>query len=124
MVLDDGMSWLGTASQDPNALFGKVFDKGLWNHSDNYIGVAGVDFDDWDFGLESTSTEIIQERTKKEKRTLIGLTARHRIIIASSMHSMYRGVIHVAPVPGLMSFLFPQFMDVVREEWDRSRLNN
>ncbi len=124
VVLDDGMSWLGTASQDPNALFGKVFDKGLWNHSDNYIGVAGVDFDDWDFGLESTSTEIIQERTKKEKRTLIGLTARHRIIIASSMHSMYRGVIHVAPVPGLMSFLFPQFMDVVREEWDRSRLNN
>jgi hypothetical protein len=122
VILDDGMSWLGTAHYDPNGQLGKVFDKGIWNQSDNHAGLAGVGYDDWDFSGGRKSQQ--QEGTEQEKRKLIGLTARHRIIIASSMHSKYREVSYSAPVPGLLSFFFPQFADVVREEWDRSRIQN
>ena len=55
---------------------------------------------------------------------LIGLSARHRILLAPTLHASYRGAHYPAPVPALLSFLVPQFSDAVREEWDRSRIYN
>jgi len=155
VVLDDGMSWLGTAYYDPNGQIGKVFEMGVWSKSDHHAGLAGVGYDSWDFSLEvkadgslvqsptssstpssqqkeiSTSSSSSQgattveeeENNNDKKANLVGLTARHKILIASSLHSKYRDVTYPAPVPGLLSFLIPQFADVVREEWDRSRIH-
>jgi hypothetical protein len=119
VILDDGMSWLGTANYDPNGQFGKAFDKGMWNQSDNHAGsdIIGT----WDFGTDVSNILQLDLDIDEKKQILIGLTARHRIIIASSLHSTYRNVTYSAPVPGLLSFLIPQFSDVVKEEWDRSR---
>lgn len=33
-------------------------------------------------------------------------------------------MIHTAPVPSLLSFISPQYTVAVKEEWDRSRINN
>jgi hypothetical protein len=117
VVLDDGMSWLGTAHYDPNGQLGKVFDMGIWSKSDNHCGLAGFGDDKWDFSVDTNEgcTSGVAPR--------IGLTVRHKILIAKSMHSKYRGVVYPAPAPGLLSFLIPQFADVVREEWDRSRIH-
>jgi len=122
VVLDDGMSWLGVSHFDPNGKLGKVFDKGIWNQSDNHAGSAGSRLNNWDFSIDTHSQQIKEKIESKEKRILIGLTARHRIIISNSMHTRYRGILYSSPVPGLLSFFFPQFGDVVREEWDRSRI--
>lgn len=44
VVLDEGMTWLGAVYHDPNGQLGKVFDKGIWNQSDNDAGMlAGFD---------------------------------------------------------------------------------
>ena len=124
VILDDGMSWLGTANYDPNGKLGKVFDKGIWNQSDNHAGLAGVGYNKWDFSADANTLLKAEDETGQKKHTLVGLTARHRIIIASSLHSKYRGVTYSSPVPGLLSFFFPQFTDVVKEEWDRSRIQS
>ena len=71
--------------------------------------------------LQDKNTNTASNSNKKTG--LIGLTARHKIIIASSLHSKYRDAVYPTPVPGLLSFLIPQLADVVREEWDRSRIH-
>lgn len=129
VVLDDGMSWLGTAHFDPNGQIGKVFDMAMWNKSDNHAGLAGVKDEKWNFALDVSPDGIIDTSTKSNdsiesaSSSLTGLTARRRILVASSLHSRYREVTYSAPVPALLSFLLPQFTDVVREEWDRSRIH-
>ena len=131
VVLDDGMSWLGTAHFDPNGQLGKAFDMAMWSKSDNHAGLAGVRNEKWDFSLDVAPDGTIIKPIASESTagsqlvscSLVGLTARHRVLIASSMHSTYRDVLYSAPVPALLSFLLPQFADVVREEWDRSRIH-
>ena len=41
VVLDDGMSWLGTAHNDPNGKIGRAWDA-LWSKSDGWAGLAGL----------------------------------------------------------------------------------
>ena len=125
VVLDDGMCWLGAANYDTNGQLGKVFDKGVWNQSDHHAGLAGVRNVDWDFSADVSKPKTSDDRDDEDeskKQILLGLTARYKIIVASSLHSKYRDVIYPAPVPGMLSFFFPQFADVVKEEWDRSRI--
>ena len=84
-----------------------------------------------------SSTSVDRKKKKKKKLTKskatlslssvpshIGLTSRHRILLASTLTSTYRGSIYPTPVPTLLSFLIPPFSEVTREEWDRSRVYN
>jgi len=84
---------------------------------------------------QSRKTMLSLKTTKNDSKTkapatatmmggLLGLTTRHRILLCSSMCASYRGHTYPAPVPSLLSFLCPQFSDVTREEWDRSRIFN
>ena len=41
VVLDDGMSWLGTAHNDPNGKIGRAWDA-VWSKSDGWAGLAGL----------------------------------------------------------------------------------
>jgi hypothetical protein len=41
VLLDDGMSWLGTAYHDPNGKIGRAWDC-IWSKSDNEAGLAGL----------------------------------------------------------------------------------
>ena len=52
----------------------------------------------------------------------MGLAARHRVLTCPSMSAAYKGTLYPAPVPSLIQFVCPQYMDVTREEWDRSRI--
>jgi len=141
VVLDDGMSWLGCSHSDPHGKIGKVWNSGLWNNFDFGSGRAGVAVDggqistSWDFSKDAVGLDAgdkpkissssvsgsVGERNSRGKLP-IGLTARHRILLASSMHAQYRGQIYKAPVLGLLSFLAPQFAEAVRDDWERSRL--
>ncbi len=131
VVLDDGMSWLGTAHYDPNGQIGKVFDIALWNKSDNYAGTAWVEDETWNFALNvcadgrllTDTNKESNDRSKSISTTVTGLTARRRILVASSLHSRHRDVTYSAPASSILSFLLPQFTEVVREEWDRSRIH-
>jgi len=143
VVFDDGMSWLGCASYDPNGKFGKVWDSGVWSNSDGGAGLGGVGVGGWDFRKDDGGIDDEKKKSsngglstgKKDNagltgdgnssgKLLIGLTARHRILLASSMHAEFRGQIYKAPVQGLLSYLMPQFIDAVRDEWERSRVHN
>ena len=129
VVLDDGMSWLGAAHSDPNGKFGKAFHKMMWSKSDDHGGLAGVQDDQWNFALDIALDDKgkVTFNSNNEDNLLpkprIGLTARHRILVASALHSKYREVIYSTPVPALLSFLLPQFTEVVKEEFDRSRIH-
>jgi hypothetical protein len=106
VVMDDGMSWLGCAHYDPQGDLGKVWNSAIWSN-------------------KSTQASNKKEGESKEESKLhIGLTARHRILVASCMHAKYRGQVYKAPVPGLLTFLTPQFTDVIREDWERCKLYN
>lgn len=113
-LLDEGLSWLSSAYADPNGSIATLWGGGVWSSSDQHIGLAGTSHQDWDFCRSSPEESV--------KDACIGLTARHRIITAPAMTMQHRDTLHLAPVAGLMSFLLPQFADVVREEWDRSRI--
>ncbi len=146
VVLDDGMSWLGTAHFDPNGKLGKVFDRAMWSKSDMHIGLAGVLDKKWNFSVDiapdgtldrkgadtstniSTVTDTVELNIKgKDHATsepkVLGLTARYKILVASKLYSIYRDTIYPAPASSLLSFFIPQFADVVKEEWDRSRIH-
>jgi hypothetical protein len=106
VVMDDGMSWLGCAHYDPQGDLGKVWNSAIWSN-------------------KSTQASNKKEgESKEESKLRIGLTARHRILVASCMHAKYRGQVYKAPVPGLLTFLTPQFTDVIREDWERCKLYN
>lgn len=55
---------------------------------------------------------------------LLGLTARYRILTCSHLSAAFKGTLYPAPVPSLIQFLCPQYMDITREEWDRSRMSS
>eukprot|EP00521_Asterionellopsis_glacialis_P013923 CAMPEP_0195307938 /NCGR_PEP_ID=MMETSP0707-20130614/37967_1 /TAXON_ID=33640 /ORGANISM="Asterionellopsis glacialis, Strain CCMP134" /LENGTH=1416 /DNA_ID=CAMNT_0040372193 /DNA_START=37 /DNA_END=4287 /DNA_ORIENTATION=- len=116
VILDEGFSWMAVASADPNGSIGNMWDNGVWSSSDQHIGLAGASHhQEWDFSWKEIPEEHI-------KSACIGLTARHRIITASSMSVRLRDTLHAAPAAYLVNFFLPQFTDVVREEWDRSRI--
>lgn len=114
-ILDDGWSWLAAAHIDANSLIGTLWDQGIFSSSDQYTGLAGSMQKEWDFMDDNLSREQV-------KKACIGLTARHRILTTSEVYAGARESRHQGPVPGLIKFLLPHFPDVVREEWDRSRV--
>mmetsp|Transcript_6650 Transcript_6650/g.11843 ORF Transcript_6650/g.11843 Transcript_6650/m.11843 type:complete len:1765 (-) Transcript_6650:235-5529(-) len=132
VVLDDGMSWLGCANSDPHGKIGKVWNSGLWSNFDHGAGRAGVAADGgqkvstWDFskdvGVETDGKPGSSSGSTGGGRNRIGLTARHRILLASNMHAKYRGQVYKAPVLGLLSFLAPQFAETIRDGWERSKV--
>jgi hypothetical protein len=117
VIMDDGVSWMAAAQSDPNSPIGVLWDSAIWSKSDQQIGLAGVFNKDWDY-----STEEFDEDTVKE--AWIGLTARHRIITASTLRIQQRNSVDLVPVSGLVNFVAPHYADVVREEWDRSRISS
>ena len=136
VILDDGMSWLGCSQSDPNGKLGKVWNTGLWSNADFGAGKACLGSKSWDFSKDivtidkddkksisgSTISEKIDERSNSGKKFPIGLTARHRILLASNMHAQYRGQIYKAPVMGLLTFLTPQFAETIKDDWEKSRI--
>lgn len=144
VILDDGVSWLGYAHADPTTQLGKVWDTALWSTLDHGAGMAGVsnglsspwDFSQDDGGLDKEKASKSSKPTlarkdsnpnpqvEKTKRgnLLVGLTARHRILVAPIMHTTFHGQLYKAPISSLMSFVAPNFIDTVRDDWDKSKL--
>ena len=78
--------------------------------------------------FRTTRSSIMRTSAKYAKALagstyLLGLAARHRIITCSNLSAAYKGTIYPAPVPSLIQFVCPQYMDTTREEWDRSRIS-
>lgn len=115
VILDDGWSWLAAAHIDSNSSLGTLWEQSIFSASDQHIGLAGTMQKKWDFSDDTFSEERV-------KNACIGLTARNRILTTPSLSVGSRDSRHQGPVPGLVGFLLPQFADVVREEWDRSRI--
>jgi len=134
VVLDEGMGWLGCSHSDPAGKLGKVWSNGLWNNSD--LAASQSCSTPWDFskdvavGDEKKSQRNVTGSTAIERvgdgggnnKPPIGLTARHRILIASNIHAQYRGQTYKAPVMGLLTFLAPQFAEAIESEWEKSRI--
>ncbi|KAL9187620.1 hypothetical protein ACHAXT_005998 [Thalassiosira profunda] len=123
VILDEGLGWLGCAGSDPGGTLGKVWHDALWNASDAADGAleGGKVAAPWDFGkdvdgLDLDITEGAQPRPRR------GLTARHRVLLASAMHARHKDQIYRAPVLGLLSFLSPPLADAIKDEWERSRV--
>ena len=110
VVLDEGMSWLGCSHSDPAGKLGKVWSNGLWNN-DDLAASQSCCSTPWDFskdvavGDEKKSQRNVTGSTDVERvgdggggnKPPIGLTARHRILIASNIHAQYRGQTYKAP---------------------------
>ena len=109
VVLDEGMGWLGCSHSDPAGKLGKVWSNGLWNNSDLAASQSGCS-SPWDFskdvvvGDEKKSQRNVTGSTVVERvgegggnKPPIGLTARHRILVASNIHAQYRGQTYKAP---------------------------
>jgi hypothetical protein len=115
VVLDDGVSWMAAAQGDQNSAIGSIWDGAIWSENDHQVGLAGTAFKPWDFTQDKLS-----EATSKE--AWIGLTARHRVMTSSILRIQQRQSLDLAPVSGIVDFVAPHFSDVVREEWDRSKI--
>ena len=124
VVMDDGMSWLGCAHYDPQGVVGKVWNSAIWSKNQGQLTSRKNDvFGEVEKKSKASSSKKDSE-TKDDRKLQVGLTARHRILVASRMHARYRGQVYKAPVPGLLSFLTPQFTDIIRDDWDRSKVYN
>jgi len=134
VVLDEGMGWLGCSHSDPAGKLGKTWCNGLWNNADLAASQSGCSTP-WDFskdvagGDEKKSQRNVTGSTAVERvgegggnKPPIGLTARHRILVASNIHAQYRGQTYKAPVMGLLTFLAPQFAEAIESEWEKSRI--
>lgn len=117
VVLDDGVSWMAAAEGDKNSAIGSIWDGAIWSKNDHQVGLAGTTFKQWDY-----SKDIMSEATIKE--AWIGLTARHRVMTSSTLRIQQRQSVDLPPVSGLIDFVAPHFSDVVREEWDRSKITS
>ena len=118
VILDDGVSWMAAAHNDPNSPIATVWEDALFSKNDHQMGLAGTRLNDWDY-----SADAIDEETLKD--VWIGLTARHRLVTSSKLRVEHpRNPADFLPVPSLLSFALPHFADAVKEEWDRSRISN
>lgn len=115
-VVDNGVGLMAAAQGDTNSSIHSLWDTGIFSTNDQHIGLAGTPlFKEWDFQLDN-----IPANAAKEAR--VGLTTRHRIVTTSTFAAYQRNNVEVVPVSCLVSFVLPHFADVVREEWDRSRI--
>ena len=121
VILDDGVSWMATAQGDPNSAIGSIWDNGIWSANDQQTGLAGTfptgGGSSWDFSREKISETAVKD-------AWVGLTARHRIMTSATLALEQRSSVDLVPVSGLVNFVAPHFADVVREEWDRSRITS
>jgi len=127
VIMDDGMSWLGCAHYDPQGDLGKVWNSATWSKAGAYQSQPNSHKNDCGGDVDKKSklgSSKKESESMEENKLHIGLTARHRILIASTMHARYRGQLYKAPVPGLLSFLTPQFTDVIRDDWERCKVYN
>eukprot|EP00986_Skeletonema_menzelii_P016096 scaffold13685_cov141-Skeletonema_menzelii.AAC.1 len=125
VIMDDGMSLLGCAHYDPQGDVGKVWNSAIWSKTGSNHSQLTSRKNESDAEKKSkTSSNKRDSESREENRVQIGLTARHRILVASAMHAKYRGQVYKAPVPGLLSFLTPQFTDVIRDDWERCKVYN
>jgi hypothetical protein len=84
------------------------------------VGLAGsFQNSDWDYDKEQFDEESL-------KQVLVGLTARHRLMTSSKLRhdNTTKNGVELLPVTELVNFVAPHFADIVREEWDRSRISN
>uniref|UniRef100_A0A7S1UWH9 AP2/ERF domain-containing protein n=1 Tax=Grammatophora oceanica TaxID=210454 RepID=A0A7S1UWH9_9STRA len=113
-TLDGGYSWLAAAQTDPNSSIGALWEQ-VFSSQDHHVGMAGTHLkNQWDFSSDTP--------TLPGSSLCLGLTTRHRILTTSSMRIDYRESRNLSPEHGLLNFFMPNFMDVVKEEWDRSRI--
>ena len=115
VIIDDGVSWMAAAQADSNSSIGIVWDNAIWSKSDQQIGLAGAVHKEWNFSAEEVDEDEVKD-------AWVGLTARHRIMTASTLRIQQRSSAEVIPVSGLVNFVAPHYADVVQEEWDRSRI--
>jgi hypothetical protein len=116
VVLDDGVSWMAAAQGDQNSAIGSIWDGAIWSKNDHQVGLAGTTFKQWDYSRDKLPEATIF------KEAWIGLTARHRVMTSSTLRIQQRQSLDLVPVSGLVDFVAPHFSDVVREEWDRSKI--
>jgi len=118
VILDDGVSWMGAAHNDPNSPIATVWEDALFSKNDHQLGLAGTVLKDWDYSADTFDDETLKD-------VWIGLTARHRLVTSSKLRvENPRSPADLLPVPGLLNFAMPHFSDAVKEEWDRSRISN
>ena len=118
VILDDGVSWMAAANNDPNSPIATIWEDALFSKNDHQMGLAGTTTKDWDYSADTIDEEIMKD-------IWIGLTARHRLVTSSKIRvDNPRSPADLLPVPGLLSFTLPHFSDAVKEEWDRSRISN
>lgn len=112
-LLDDGYALLAAAQSDPNSLLGQLWEEGIFSCNDQHIGIAGTSYQaEWDVTREDNDI----------KTACIGLTVRRRILTTCQMWPKQKDPRNLIPEPGLLRFLMPNFVDVIKDEWDRSKL--
>jgi hypothetical protein len=118
VLMDDGCSWMAAAGEPnssvTNATLTKVWEEALFSKNDHNVGLAGSFLQDWDFERDDFGEDVLKD-------SLIGLTARHRIMTSAKAAL---SAAEILPFSRLVNFLTPQFADAVREEWDRSRIGH
>jgi hypothetical protein len=115
VVLDDGVAWM--ASREQNSTLGLIWHSALFSTNDQYNGLAGTTFKEWDY----TKDDFTETLTKE---AWIGLTARHRIATGSTFACSNDQSTQLIPVSNLLEFLLPQFFTDIKEEWDKSKIWN
>jgi hypothetical protein len=116
VIVDDGLSFMATACDQNNSIMGTIWDSAIFSSNDYHVGLAGTPYKEWDYSKGSEITETSM------RDAFIGLTARHRIMTASTLTIKQRLSTDVVAISGLVDFIAPQFALVVREEWARSRI--
>lgn len=115
-VLDDSAGWMSAARIDSNSSLGYIWNHALWSRSDGHTGLAGTNFSDWDFSKDDFDEGVIKE-------AWVGLTTKHRVMTASSTRLEGKHSTEQLSTSGLVSFVAPNFADIVQEDWERSRIN-
>jgi hypothetical protein len=117
VIIDDGVPWM-CASKDGG--LATLWDT-LFSSSDQHAGLAGTMNTIWDYATTKPPAN--------KEGLLLGLTARHRILTASSLsllQSSHRNnqtsSVDLVPVDRLLQFILPNFISCVKEEWDRSKI--
>jgi len=99
-ILDDGMSLLGCANADPDSNIHKIWER-MWNDIEPNSMIGGLG--------------------EVSNRSNGWLTARYRILLASSMTAVFKGQAYKASAKGLLCFLCPEASDVMKEIWEANR---
>lgn len=129
---DGGIGMSGASTIHAKNSNSQLVDFDFYVEDDDDSCISSDSSDD-DSSLSSSDSKMNKKNKKKSKISQpssptvpvhLGISSRHRILIASSLTSTHKGQIYPSPVPALLSFLIPPFFDVTREEWDRSKVYN